>query len=168
MPRLPKYNEKRGRWVGGEKDRLYAFTDPRTGRTLVRPVHTTGGIGPVAIVRPAKRSEAERDDAAGGWQNPLHKGWKVELGSSSNKHRHDAVGYARSAQSFARNAVKMARKNSCDSALTQFYQAQQSFGASTAELHHIEGRIGVPEHGRAQRWLTVASKALRSRCLVRR
>lgn len=67
----PKYTEARG-WAGGDPRRLYAITDRRTGRMIVRPVETMNGIGPEVIIRPATKQEAETH-----WQNPLHSGWKV-------------------------------------------------------------------------------------------
>jgi hypothetical protein len=93
---------------------------------------------------------------------------RVSFGSSSARHDKDARGYALEAQRQARQTVKAARAGSCDRALNAFYQAQQHFGASTAELYHIFDDSRMPEHGRAQRWITAATKALRSRCLVKR
>lgn len=69
---LPRWTDKHG-WRGGDSRTLYAFTDQRTGETLVRPVYAYHGTGPpVVTVRPATRNEAERL-----WQSPLHSGWKV-------------------------------------------------------------------------------------------
>lgn len=70
---LPRYTEKNG-WSGGDRHRLYAFTDTRTGYVVVRPGGSfhTEYLGP-ADVRPATRAEAELH-----WQNPLSSGWKVE------------------------------------------------------------------------------------------
>ena len=72
---LPRWNDRKG-WHGGNSRTLYAFTDKRTGRTLVRPVYSAGGIGDYCTVRVATRREAERPDPEG-WQNPLHSGWLV-------------------------------------------------------------------------------------------
>ncbi len=68
---LPRYSEREG-WKGGEKNRLYAFKDKRTGKEFVRPVHMTSEFGPAMSVRPATRAEAEAL-----YQSPLHSGWKV-------------------------------------------------------------------------------------------
>lgn len=74
----PAFRSKLGRWTGGDSRTLYAFTDERTGQTVVRPGGATkvstsmNGIGPDAKVRVATRDEAEKL-----WQNPLHEGWKT-------------------------------------------------------------------------------------------
>lgn len=74
----PAFRSKLGRWTGGDKDTLYAFTDKATGKTFVRPGGGTkasslmNGIGPEATVRVATKSEAEEH-----WQAPLHSGWKT-------------------------------------------------------------------------------------------
>lgn len=67
---LPRWNSRKG-WMGGEPNRLYAFTCRQTGIVKIRPVYDTGS-GPECDVRPATRAEAERD-----WQSPLNPGWKV-------------------------------------------------------------------------------------------
>lgn len=66
---VPRLNAQ-GDWVGGDKLRLYAYTDPRTGGIKVGP----GGQRHYfhGSVRPATRAEAEKY-----WQSPLHSGWKV-------------------------------------------------------------------------------------------
>lgn len=74
MSKLPRYDERRG-WHGGDSRTLYAFTDARTGRTVVRPGHVSAmrDVGPaVSSIRVATRDEAERL-----WQSPLHAGWTV-------------------------------------------------------------------------------------------
>lgn len=68
---MPTWNDTKG-WTGGNDRTLYAFTDTRTGRVVVRPVYDTRGIGPAATVRVATRTEALEQ-----WQNPLHPGWTV-------------------------------------------------------------------------------------------
>lgn len=68
---LPRYSEARG-WHGGAKNVLYAITDVRTGRMLVRPRHDIKS-GPAVAIRVATRAEAEEH-----WQRPLHSGWKVK------------------------------------------------------------------------------------------
>jgi hypothetical protein len=75
---VPAYRVKLGRWSGGDKNTLYAFTDTATGKTVVRPgggskaSSLMKGIGPEASVRVATKEEAEAS-----WQAPLHDGWKV-------------------------------------------------------------------------------------------
>lgn len=69
---LPRYSEARG-WRGGAKNTLYAITDRRTGRVIVRPRENMRGVGPEVTVRLATRAEAETH-----WQRPLHSGWKVK------------------------------------------------------------------------------------------
>lgn len=69
---LPRYDERKGMWRGGDGRTLYAFTGLRTGSTLVRPGGRTVNIGPEVTVRIATREEAERL-----WQSPLHSGWTV-------------------------------------------------------------------------------------------
>ena len=68
---LPRYSDRHG-WQGGERHRLYAFVDKRTGHVRVAPVYSARTIGPEVTVRPATRSEGERL-----WQSPLHPDWKV-------------------------------------------------------------------------------------------
>lgn len=74
---MPKYNAKKGVWIGGDSRMLYTFSDPDTGRWMVRPgAGPTGKITDVggrALVRVATKAEAERE-----WQNPLHAGWTVD------------------------------------------------------------------------------------------
>jgi hypothetical protein len=70
--RLPRWNEKRGEWVGGDSRTLYAFTGRVTGQTAVYPGRSRFPFGPEVDVRVATRDEAERL-----WQSPLHSGWKV-------------------------------------------------------------------------------------------
>lgn len=71
---LPRYDERHG-WVGGDDRTLYAFTDERAHKTIVRPVYQMrlAHAGPCLTVRIATREEATCD-----WQDPLHPGWKVE------------------------------------------------------------------------------------------
>jgi hypothetical protein len=69
---LPRYSETQG-WHGGAKNVLYAVTDRRTRRVIVRPREDMRGVGPAVTVRVATRGEAERH-----WQRPLHSGWKVK------------------------------------------------------------------------------------------
>lgn len=75
---VPAFRTKLGRWSGGDKNTLYAFTDKNTGKTFVRPgggsraSSMMNGIGPEAEVRVATKDEAEAH-----WQNPLHSGWKT-------------------------------------------------------------------------------------------
>lgn len=91
----------------------------------------------------------------------------MAFGSSKTKHEGSARSYALEAQRLARKAVKAARGGICVSALTHYYEAQQHFGAATGELYHLDsGRM--PEHGRAQRWISAATKAMRLRCLKTR
>ncbi len=68
---LPRYSESGG-WRGGAKKTLFAITDKRTGRVIVRPREQMRGVGPEVRVRVATRAEAEQH-----WQSPLHSGWKV-------------------------------------------------------------------------------------------
>lgn len=77
---LPKYNARRGLWVGGDSRTLYTFTDPATGRH--RTTHGTRmsdgthfkhyriDAGPNADVRVATRAEADAagyTQGGGGW-----------------------------------------------------------------------------------------------------
>jgi len=70
--RLPRYDEHKGVWRGGDARTLYAFTSLLTGHTFVLPGGRTHNIGAEVTVRIATRDEAERL-----WQNPLHSGWTV-------------------------------------------------------------------------------------------
>jgi hypothetical protein len=79
---LPRYDERRGRWIGGDSRTLYTFTGIRTGGVGVYPgggagKHLLMNWGPEATVRAATRAEAEEH-----WQSPLHIGWKVTEGGS--------------------------------------------------------------------------------------
>jgi hypothetical protein len=69
---LPRYNERRNQWGGGDSRTLYTFTSDLTGLTWVVPGGYTMNWGPAATVRIATRDEAEAM-----WQSPLHPGWKV-------------------------------------------------------------------------------------------
>ena len=71
MQTVPQYSESKG-WTGGDARALYAITDVRTGRTIVRPVEQMTGVGPAVTVAQATRAQAEEL-----WQSPLHSGWKV-------------------------------------------------------------------------------------------
>ncbi len=74
--KLPRWNNRRCGWIGGDAETLFAFTDPATGQITIRPGR--GGVGivtyqsPLVTVRVATRSEAETL-----WQAPLHPLWKV-------------------------------------------------------------------------------------------
>lgn len=70
-PRLPQYSEKKG-WHGGDRKTLFALTDKRTGKVMVRPAGFMRGIGSEADIRVATKEEAKTL-----WQDPLHPGWKV-------------------------------------------------------------------------------------------
>lgn len=74
----PKFNVKKGSWIGGDSRTLYTFKNATTGQYLVRPGAGPGGkineVGASAYVRVATKAEAEHD-----WQNPLHAGWNVDL-----------------------------------------------------------------------------------------
>lgn len=80
QPKLPKYNAKRGAWVGGDSRTLYTFTDPTTGHrltthgTVMRDgtsfKHYRIAAGPDAAVRVATRTEADAagwTQGGGGW-----------------------------------------------------------------------------------------------------
>ena len=67
--KLPRYDARKG-WKGGDSRTLYTFTDPATGRLVVRPGGFEMPFGPQALVRVATRDEAEQH-----WQRPLHAGW---------------------------------------------------------------------------------------------
>lgn len=69
---LPRYDERKGLWRGGDSRTLYAFTSLMTGRTWVSPGGWVMNWGPDATVRVATRAEAEEL-----WQRPLHAGWTV-------------------------------------------------------------------------------------------
>lgn len=77
---LPKYNTRRGRWVGGDSRTLYTFTDPVTGhKTVAQGTQTADGthfkhyripVGAGATVRVATRAEADAagyTQGGGGW-----------------------------------------------------------------------------------------------------
>ena len=68
--KLPRWSATSG-WTGGVKGALWAFTDNRTGRVFVRPIHDTRGIGPEVAVRMATYDEA----VAAGYSP--QRGWKV-------------------------------------------------------------------------------------------
>jgi hypothetical protein len=71
--RMPRWDKRRGAWVGGDSHTLYTFTDTRTGCKWVRPgALTFGALWECATVRVATRAEAEEL-----WQSPLHVGWTV-------------------------------------------------------------------------------------------
>ena len=70
--RLPRWNEKRCEWVGGDRRTLYIFTGRVTGLSAVYPGGSRFPFGPDVDIRLATRDEAERL-----WQSPLHSGWKV-------------------------------------------------------------------------------------------
>lgn len=77
---LPKWNARRGVWMGGDTKTLYTWTDKRINKKFVRPgagprrqLRSAAGAGPeVTAVRLATKAEAEKY-----WQKPLHAGWKV-------------------------------------------------------------------------------------------
>ncbi len=69
---LPRYDERKGAWRGGDGRTLYAFIGHLTGHMVVRPGGQVTNMGPEVTVRVATRDEAERL-----WQNPLHVGWRV-------------------------------------------------------------------------------------------
>lgn len=77
---LPKYNARRGLWVGGDSRTLYTFTDPVTGhKTVTQGTQTADGthfkhyriaVGAGASVRVATRAEADAagyTQGGGGW-----------------------------------------------------------------------------------------------------
>lgn len=72
--KLPHYNEKTTRWVGGDSRTLYLFTDKRNHNEFVcsGDRNSLRTLGPALDVRVATRAEAEEH-----WQNPLHSGWKT-------------------------------------------------------------------------------------------
>ena len=70
--KLPRWNDRRGEWVGGDSRTLYAFTGRVTGQTAVYPGGYRFPFGPEVDVRMATRAEAERL-----WQDPLHSGWRT-------------------------------------------------------------------------------------------
>jgi len=70
--KLPRYDERKGLWRGGDSRMLYAFTSLLTGITWVAPGGSTMNWGPQVTVRVATREEAEEL-----WQQPLHPGWQV-------------------------------------------------------------------------------------------
>lgn len=80
QPKLPKYNAKRGAWVGGDSRTLYTFMDPTTGHRLTTHgtvmsdgtsfKHYRIAAGPDATVRVATRTEADAagwTQGGGGW-----------------------------------------------------------------------------------------------------
>ena len=69
---LPRYDERKGLWRGGDSRTLYAFTSLQTGRTWIAPGGTKMYWGQEATVRVATRDEAEKF-----WQPQLHPGWQV-------------------------------------------------------------------------------------------
>jgi hypothetical protein len=74
---LPRYDDRRGRWIGGDSRTLYTFTGRHTKGVGVYPgggasKHLLMNWGPEADVRVATREEAEAH-----WQKPLHAGWKT-------------------------------------------------------------------------------------------
>lgn len=70
---LPRFDERKGMWRGGDSRTLYAFTSLMTGRTWVVPGGYEMNWGSQATVRVATRAEAEEL-----WQRPLHSGWIVD------------------------------------------------------------------------------------------
>jgi hypothetical protein len=70
---LPRFDERKGMWRGGDSRTLYAFTSLMTGRTWISPGGWTMNWGPQVTVRVATRAEAEEL-----WQRPLHSGWIVD------------------------------------------------------------------------------------------
>ena len=69
---LLTWNDTKCRWEGWDMNTLYAITDNRTGKLLVRPGFDMRSIGPEVTIRVATRTEAEER-----WQKPLHAGWTV-------------------------------------------------------------------------------------------
>jgi hypothetical protein len=69
---LPRYDQRKGSWTGGDTRTLYTFADPATGRVWVVPGGYLMLYGPQATVRVSSRDEAEEH-----WQSPLHEGWRV-------------------------------------------------------------------------------------------
>jgi hypothetical protein len=69
---LPRFDERRTQWVGGDGRTLYTFTSNLTGQSWVIPGGYRMNWGPDATVRVATRAEAEEM-----WQRPLHSGWRV-------------------------------------------------------------------------------------------
>lgn len=86
--KLPRYNERRGMWTGGDSRTLYAFTSLITGHTWVVPGGYVMNWGPEATVRVATRDEAEEL-----WQRPLHPGWAVaaSLRNAASEPTHIAI-----------------------------------------------------------------------------
>lgn len=57
---LPKYNARRGLWVGGDSRKLYTFTDQRTGHTFTKRPGEVHAAGPPDVsVRVATKAEGE-------------------------------------------------------------------------------------------------------------
>lgn len=84
---LPRYDERRGMWIGGDTRTLFTFTGKVTGAVGVYPGGGSRGKllmnwGPEATVRLATRAEAEEH-----WQKPLHAGWKVANGEPAHATR---------------------------------------------------------------------------------
>lgn len=60
QPKLPKFNAKRGLWIGGDSRTLYTFTDHRIGRTSTWAPGKISAAGPPDVsVRVATRAEGE-------------------------------------------------------------------------------------------------------------
>jgi hypothetical protein len=83
--KLPRYDERRGLWRGGDSRTLYAFTSLLTGVTWVVPGQWTMNYGPQVTVRVATRDEAEEH-----WQRPLHRGWIVTETAANESPRNAA------------------------------------------------------------------------------
>lgn len=57
---LPKYNARRGLWVGGDSRTLYTFTDQRTGHVFTKRPGEVHAAGPPDVsVRVATKAEGE-------------------------------------------------------------------------------------------------------------
>ncbi|MBK7823080.1 MAG: hypothetical protein IPJ61_19025 [Tessaracoccus sp.] len=57
---LPKYNARRGLWVGGDSRTLYTFTDQRTGHAFTKRPGEVHAAGPPDVsVRVATKAEGE-------------------------------------------------------------------------------------------------------------
>lgn len=68
--KFPSWSAKKG-WVGGDAHTLFAFFDPLTGKTTVRPGNNASDVGPEVRVAIATVSESAQ------WQDPAKSNWQV-------------------------------------------------------------------------------------------
>lgn len=145
-PKLPRFDARRGVWVGGDSRTLYAYTDHRTGSVSIHPGATSPSRVAINAAGPPEGSVrvATRAEAEAGWQSPLHPGWKVNplpfvpIVPTLATGALTAVGYEGLGKPVARRICR----NPILPALVEGAAAGVGFGA----VSHAVGRLGRREN----------------------